>query len=237
LEEGLKLPVIHDDQQGNATVIITALINACKTCELDLAKVKIGVLGLGVTGLAIYRFVKAYTGNPVGGATISEKSAKRHEADGGILFSLEDMMAHMDVIIATTSRGNIIRPEMVRKGQIIFALSEPQPEIDPVVAMESGSSLAINSKAINNLLCCPGLWRGTLDAQAQTINFDMYKAAAHAIAESAMEGEILPTTLDSRVHLAVTHAVARAAARTGVARRKLDDDYFENTDVLKAPWM
>jgi malate dehydrogenase (oxaloacetate-decarboxylating) len=126
---------------------------------------------------------------------------------------------------------------MVRKDQIIFALSQPQPEIDPDVAMASGSCLAINSKAINNLLCCPGLWRGTLDAQAQTINFAMYTAAARAIAESATEGEILPTTLDHQVHHAVTHAVAKAAVETGVARRKLDDDYFENANILKPPWM
>lgn len=237
LEDALNLPVIHDDQQGNATVIIAALINACRTCELDLVAARVGVIGLGVTGLAISRFIKAYTGNPVWGATMSEESAKRHETDGGILSSLNDMMANMDIIIATTSQGNIIHPEMVRKGQIIFALSEPQPEIDPVAAMASGSSLAINSKAINNLLCCPGLWRGTLDAQAHTINFDMYKAAAHAIAECTTEEEILPTTLDNRVHRAVTHAVARAALATGVARRKLDDDYFENHDILKAPWM
>jgi malate dehydrogenase (oxaloacetate-decarboxylating) len=237
LEEELRMPVIHDDQQGNATVIIAALINACKFCEMNLGTAKIGVVGLGVTGLAIARFVKAYTGNPVWGATLSEVSAKRHEADGGILCTLGKMMAQMDIVIATTSHGDIISPEMVRKGQIIFALSEPHPEIDPDVAMASGSCLAINSKAINNLLCCPGLWRGTLDAQAQTINFAMYTAAARAIAESATEGEILPTTLDHQVHYAVTHAVAKAAVETGVARRKLDDDYFENTNILKPPWM
>ena len=62
-------------------------------------------------------------------------------------------------------------------------------------------------------------------------------AAAHAIAESATEGELLPTTLDSRVHRAFNHAVARSAVTTGVARRKLDDDYFENTNILKPPWM
>jgi len=237
LEDELHLPVIHDDQQGNATVITAALINACKACEMDFKTAKIGVIGLGVTGLAIARFVKSYTGNAVWGSTLSEESAGRHRVDGGILSSIEDIMANMDIVIATTSRGNIISPDMVRKGQIILALSEPQPEIDPAVAMESGACLAINSKAINNLLCCPGLWRGTLDAQAQTINFDMYKAAAHAIAESATEGEILPTTLDKRVHHAVTHAVARAAVTTGMARRKLDDDYFENPDILKTPWM
>jgi malate dehydrogenase (oxaloacetate-decarboxylating) len=237
LEKELHMPVIHDDQQGNASVIIAALINACKSCKMNLGTAKIGVLGLGVTGLAIARFIKAYTGNPVWGATRSEVSAKRHEADGGILTTLENMMAQMDIVIATTSQGDIISPEMVRKDQIIFALSEPQPEIDPDVAMAHGACLAINSKAINNLLCCPGLWRGTLDAQAQTINFAMYTAAAHAIAESTTEGEILPTTLNHQVHHAVTHAVAKAAVETGVARRKLDDDYFENANILKPPWM
>jgi malate dehydrogenase (oxaloacetate-decarboxylating) len=237
LEEELHMPVIHDDQQGNATVIIAALINACKFCGMNIETAKIGVIGLGVTGLAIARFVKAYTSNSVWGATRSEASAKRHEADGGILSTLETIMTQMDIVIATTSQGDIISPEMVRKGQIIFALSEPIPEIDPETAMASGSCLAINSKAINNLLCCPGLWRGTLDAQAKTINFAMYTAAARAIAESATEGEILPTTLNHQVHHAVTHAVAKAAVETGVARRKLDDDYFENANILKPPWM
>ncbi len=237
LEEELHMPVIHDDQQGNATVALAALINACKFCEMNLKTAKIGVIGLGVTGLTIARFIKAYTGNPVWGATLSEASAKRHEADGGIISTLENIMAQMDIVVATTSRGDIISSEMVRDGQIILALSQPHPEIDPDVAMASGSCLTINSKAINNLLCCPGLWRGTLDAQAQTINFAMYTAAACAIAESATEGEILPTTLDHQVHHAVTHAVAKAAVETGVARRKLDDDYFENANILKPPWM
>jgi len=237
LEKELHIPIIHDDQQGNATVIIAALISACKSCNVNLGKAKIGILGLGVTGLAIARFIKAYTGNPVWGATLSEVSAKRHESDGGIISTLGDMMTHMDIIIATTSHGNIISPKMVRQDQIIFALSEPQPEIDPNEAMMAGACLAINSRAINNLLCCPGLWRGTLDAQAETINFAMYRAAAHAIAKSATEGELLPTTLNPQVHRAVTHAVARSAVETGVARRKLDDDYFENTNIMKPPWM
>jgi malate dehydrogenase (oxaloacetate-decarboxylating) len=237
LEEELHVPVIHDDQQGNAAVVIAALINASKTCDLELQTAKIGVIGLGVSGLSIARFIKAFTGNPVWGATVSERSAKRHEADGGIPSTIPDIMAQMDIVIATTSKGNIIAPEMVRKGQIIFALSQPQPEIDPDIAMASGSSFAINSKAINNLLCCPGLWRGTLDAQASTINFPMYVAAAHAIAASATEGEVLPTTLDPQGHRAVTHAVARAAVETGVSRRKMDDDYFENDNILKPPWM
>lgn len=237
LEQELKMPVIHDDQQGNATVVIAALINASRTCHIDLSTAKFGVVGLGVTGLAIARFIKSYTGNPVLGSTQSEISASRHLADGGVMKSLSEIMKEADIVIATTSKGKIISSDMVRKDQIVFALSQPEPEIDPEEAMAAGSCLAINSKAINNLLCCPGLWRGTLDAQAQTINFAMYRAAAQAIAKSATEGEILPTTLDDRVHHAVTHAVARAAMETGVARRKLEDDYFENMNIMKPPWM
>ena len=140
--------------------------------------------------------------------------------------------------IITLNAGDIVPGDcMIIESKNLFALSQPQPEIDPDVAMASGSCLAINSKAINNLLCCPGLWRGTLDAQAQTINFAMYMAAAYAIAESATEGEILPITLDHQVHHAVTHAVAKAAVETDVARRKLDDDYFENTNILKPQWV
>jgi malate dehydrogenase (oxaloacetate-decarboxylating) len=237
LEQELHIPVIHDDQQGNAAVMIAALINATKVCEMDLMTAKIGVIGLGVTGLSIARFARVFTGNPVWGTTKSEVSAQRHEADGGILSTIDEIMAQMDIVIATTSQGDVISPAMVRKGQIIFALSQPQPEIDPDVAMAAGSCFAINSRAINNLLCCPGLWRGTLDAQARTINFEMYMAAAQAIAESATEGEVLPTTLDPRVHHAVTHAVARAAVKTGVAGRRLDYDYFENDDIFKPPWV
>ena len=231
------MPVIHDDQQGNATVVIAALINASRTCHIDFSVAKVGVIGLGVTGLSIARFIRTYTGNPVLGATRSEASAKRHIADGGVMKSLPEIMKVADIVIATTSKGKIISSDMIRKDQIVFALSQPEPEIEPEEAMAAGSCLAINSKAINNLLCCPGLWRGTLDAQAQTINFAMYHAAAQAIAKSATEGEILPTTLDDRVHHAVTHAVARAAMETGAARRKLDDDYFENTNIMKPPWM
>jgi malate dehydrogenase (oxaloacetate-decarboxylating) len=124
---------------------------------------------------------------------------------------------------------------MVRKRQIILALSQPVPEIELDKALEAGASLAINSKAINNSLSCPGIWRGTLDARSPVINLEMYKAAALAIADSTTEGEILPTTLDPRVHIAVTHAVAEVAVKSGVARRKLDGDYFEARDIKKPP--
>jgi len=159
----------------------------------------------------------------------------RHIANGGALASLEQIMRMADIVIATTSKGNVINPDMVRKRQIILALSQPVPEIEPDKALKAGASLAIDSKAINNSLSCPGIWRGTLDARSPVINLEMYKAAALAIADSTTEGEILPTTLDPRAHIAVTHAVAAAAVKSGVARRKLDGDYFEARDIKKPP--
>jgi malate dehydrogenase (oxaloacetate-decarboxylating) len=130
----------------------------------------------------------------------------------------------------------LIDPRKVRKGQIIFALSNPYPEITPEAARAAGAALAADGRSVNNLLGFPGIWRGTLDARAKKINYDMYKAASLAIVGATGEGELVPISLDSKVHLAVTHAVARAAVESGVAQRQLDDDYFASTDVKEPPW-
>jgi malate dehydrogenase (oxaloacetate-decarboxylating) len=236
LETEVQIPVMHDDQQGNAVVALAALINACKLTNTVIEEASIGVIGLGTTGTAIAKLLFEYTGQPVMGFTKSKTSIARHVHNGGTLASLEQIMRMADIVIATTSKGNVIRPDMVKKRQIILALSQPTPEIEPDKALEAGASLAINSRAINNSLSCPGIWRGTLDASSPVINFEMYKAAALAIADSATEGEILPTTLDPGAHIAVTHAVAAAAVKSGVAIRKLDGDYFEARDIKKPPW-
>ena len=81
------------------------------------------------------------------------------------------------------------------------------------------------------------MWRGTLDAKAIRFNYEMYKAAALAIADATAEGELIPNPIDPKVHLAVAHSVARAATESGVAQRRLDDDYFENTNIKEPPWV
>jgi malate dehydrogenase (oxaloacetate-decarboxylating) len=138
-------------------------------------------------------------------------------------------MAKSDIVIGTTGVSGLIPPQAVRKGQIIFALSNPFPEISPDQAVASGALLATDGRTVNNLLGYPGIWRGTLDAKAKRINWEMYRAAIHAIAGATGEGELVPNSLDPRVHLMVAHSVARAAIESGVAGRKLDDDYFEST--------
>jgi malate dehydrogenase (oxaloacetate-decarboxylating) len=138
-------------------------------------------------------------------------------------------------LISTTGVSGLIPASAIRKGQIIFALSNPFPEIYPEQALAAGAAIAVDGRTVNNLLGYPGIWRGTLDAKAKKITWEMYRAAIHAIASVAVEGELVPNSLEPQVHLLVAHSVARAAIESGVAQRKLDDDYFEATKIESPP--
>ncbi|MBI2908498.1 MAG: NAD-dependent malic enzyme [Chloroflexi bacterium] len=235
LERELPIPVMHDDQQGTAVVALAALINAGKISGVSLSEARIGLVGLGAAGLSIGKLILQYTGRPTLGVARSEESRRRHAEHGGIPSSFEDIMGTADVVIATSGVRGLIEPKMVRQGQIILALSNPYPEIAPELARASGAALAADGRSVNNLLGFPGIWRGTLDALASRITYQMYTAAAEAIAAATMEGELVPHPLDPKVHREVTHAVARAALASGVARRHLDADYFESQGI-REPW-
>ena len=237
LVQELNIPVMHDDQKGTAVVTLAALLNACKLTKVALQEAKIGVIGLGAAGLSIGKFLLKFTGNPVLGTARTEASTKRHAEAGGIPSNLDEIMQKADIVIATTGVRGLIDPGKVRKGQIVFALSNPYPEITPEAARAAGAILAADGRSVNNLLGYPGIWRGTLDAKAGKINYDMLKAAALAIAGAAAEGELVPSAIDPKVHLAVTHAVARAAVESGLAQRQLDDDYFASADCKEPPWV
>jgi len=234
LEKELNVPIMHDDQQGTAVVTLAALINACQRTGIKLEKAKIGLIGLGAAGLSIGKFILQFTGNPALGTARTEASARRHAEAGGVPSTFDKIMRSADIVIATTGVSGLIKPGAVRKGQIIFALSNPFPEIVPEQAMAAGAVLAADGKTVNNLVGYPGIWRGTLDAKATRINFEMYRAATVAIAESTSEGELIPSAIDPKVHLVVAHSVAKAAINSAVARRQLDEDYFEDTS-LKEP--
>jgi malate dehydrogenase (oxaloacetate-decarboxylating) len=120
-------------------------------------------------------------------------------------------MKKSDVVIATTGRKGLITPDMVRKGQLIFALSNPDPEIEPEAAMSRGAAFAADGKSINNVLGFPGLFRGALDARAKKFTDSMLFAAANAISEAAPNGELVPSPLDPKLHESVAKAVFRAA--------------------------
>ncbi len=218
IQAALDKPVMHDDQHGTAVVTTAALTTACKYAGVDPRRQTIGQIGLGAAGLATAKMLMRLTGNPVLGADLSESALKRLEQAGGQPSTLEEIMEHADVVIATTGVAGLIRPEMVRPGQIILALSNPAPEIPPDVALEAGAAFAADGQSVNNVLGFPGILRGAVDARVPYISHEMYLAAAHTIAELTPEGELVPNPLDKEVHRAVAAAVARTARRQGLAR-------------------
>lgn len=218
LQARLDIPVMHDDQHGTAVVATAALTTASRLTGTGLDKARIGQIGLGAAGNAIGRMLMKLTGNPVLGADLSGEALSLFEHAGGIRSSLEEIMAECDVVIATTGVAGLIKPEMVRKGQIILALSNPTPEIDPEVALNAGAAFAADGKSVNNLLGFPGILRGAVDAYATHISHEMYLAAATAIADQTPPDELVPNPLDKKVHQAVAHAVAQTAMQQGIAR-------------------
>ncbi len=235
LEKELNIPVMHDDQQGTTVVILAGLINACKLANMTLQEAKIGLIGLGAAGLAIGKFILRYTGKPALGTARSEASIQRHVAASGIASNFDEIMRTADIVIATSGVKGLIKPEMVRKGQVIFALTNPYPEIETEEARKAGAFIAVDGREINNVLGFPGIWRGTFDARASKITYEMYRAAALALAGMAPEGKLVPDVFAPGVFVTVTHAVAQAALDSGVAQRKLGKEYFASTDVKKVP--
>ncbi|MEW6029254.1 MAG: NAD-dependent malic enzyme [Chloroflexota bacterium] len=218
LQAALDIPVLHDDQHGTAVVSTAALLVAARETGRDLGKAVIGQVGLGAAGNAIGKMLMSLTGNPVLGADLSEEALARFERDGGRRSNLREIMAECDIVIATTGAPGLIKPDMVRKGQIILALSNPNAEIDPDVALERGAAFAADGKSVNNVLGFPGIFRGAVDAHAPRITHEMLVAAAETIAAMTPPGELVPSPLDKKVHHAVARAVAETAIKQGIAR-------------------
>ncbi len=232
LVESLKIPIFHDDQHGTATVTLATILTACKRAGRELRTSVVGQIGLGAAGATIARFVSGITENPVLGADISEEARARHVEAGGRAATIEEIMREADIVVATTGRKGLIRPEQIRTGQIVLALSNPDPEIEPEVALSRGASFALDGKSVNNLLAFPGILRGALDAAATRVTREMFVAAANSIAEYAANiGVTVPDPLDRELHRQVTHAVARAAIESGVGRERLDQDYYESDEL------
>jgi len=218
LIERLEMPIMHDDQHGTAVVTTAALTNACRQTGIDLHKAVIGQIGLGAAGNAIGRMLMGLTGNSILGADLSQAACQRFCEQGGQQSSLRHVMAEADIVIATTGAPGLIKPEMVRPGQIILALSNPNPEIDPETALAAGAAFATDGKSVNNVLGFPGILRGAVDSHARRISNEMYLAAAHTIADLTPPDELVPNPLDKQVHQAVARAVARVAIDQGLAR-------------------
>ena len=211
----LKKPVLHDDQHGTAVVTLAGLISATRRVKRDLKSCVVGQIGLGAAGIGIVRLLNHYGVKAVLGADRREEALRRVEKMGGKRATLEQVMQQADIVIATTGVKGLIQESMVRKGQLIFALSNPEPEISARRALEAGAAYATDGRSVNNALGYPALFRGALDARAKCFTDAMFIAAATRLAELAPAEELLPDPLDKNVHAAVARAVKEAAIKSG----------------------
>ncbi|VVB59722.1 NAD-dependent malic enzyme [uncultured archaeon] len=237
LKKELNIPVMHDDQHGTAVVILAGLINALKLSGRKIETARIVINGAGAAGnAAVKLLVLAGAKNIIvcdsKGAIYSgrKKHVDKYKEQLASITnpakfsgSLADAMKGADVFIGV-SAPNIVNQEMVKsmaKNPVIFALSNPLPEIMPEEAKSAGAKIIATGRSdypnqINNVLAFPGIFRGALDARAKEISDDMKLAAAHAIAGLVTDAElrddyIIPSALDKRVAKAVAEAVKGAA--------------------------
>jgi malate dehydrogenase (oxaloacetate-decarboxylating) len=218
IQKNIDIPVLHDDQHGTAVVTTAALTVASRKTGRDLRTAVIGQVGLGAAGNAIAKMLMQITGNPVLGTDLSEEALVHHEANGGCRASLKKIMSSCDIVVATTGVPALIKPEMVHPGQIILALSNPHPEIEPDLAIKSGAAFAADGKSVNNVLGFPGIFRGAVDTWTPRITHEMLVAASMAIADATPDDQLVPNPLDKALHRAVAHAVASKAVEQGLAR-------------------
>lgn len=218
LIEALPQPVMHDDVHGTAVVSVAAAIVACRHAGIELKEAIVGQLGLGAAGFGIATLMVEGGARRVIAFDPNETSHERALARGIELASMEEVMAQADVVVATTGRPGLIEPSMIRPGQVILALSNPDPEIAPEDAERAGAAFAGDGRSVNNVLGYPGIFRGALQAGADVINLEMKLAAVRAIADLTTGDELVPDALNQRVHDAVAAAVREAAVSSGVAR-------------------
>ena len=262
LRKRMKIPVFHDDQHGTAITVGAAILNALKVVGKDPAKVKLVTSGAGAAALACLNlllklgierknvFVTDLAGVVYVGRTELMDDDKIEFAQATDARTLSDIIADADIFLGL-SAGGVLKPDMVKKmapQPIIFALANPNPEINPdeVKAVRSDAIIATGRtdypNQVNNVLCFPYIFRGALDAGASTITVEMEIAAVHAIAElaqaeqsevvaAAYVGEklafgpeyLIPKPFDPRLMMKIAPAVAKAAFESGVALRPIAD--------------
>ncbi len=247
LKAELDIPVFHDDQHGTAVVMFAGLLNGLKVVKKQLSEIKVVILGAGAAGVAI---AKLLDNAGVGEQIVVDRQGAIYADRAGLDWSKQDLasytnlnkqtgslldvIANADVFIGV-SAANTFSQEMVRAmavDPIIFALSNPTPEIMPEEAKAGGAKIVATGRSdypnqINNVLGFPGIFRGALDILATDITENMKLAAADAIAKLVTEDEltaeyIIPGPFDPRVAPYVAAAVAEAGIADGVARLIVD---------------
>lgn len=261
LQEELEIPVWHDDQQGTALVTLAALINALKIVGKKIEDVKIVLFGVGASNISIYRYLKIAGANPRNIIAIDSKGPlyrgrrdledMRRENPWKYRVAIETNPEEIkevpkafesaDIVIAASRPGpGIIKKEWIKsmnKNSIVFALSNPIPEIWPWEAKEVGVKIVATGRSdfpnqINNSLGFPAVFRGVLTVRAKKMSDEMFLAAAYAIAryteETGLHEErIIASMTETELYVREALAVAEKAIELGYARRKLSRGELE----------
>lgn len=233
LKEELDIPVMHDDQHGTAVVVLAALKNALRVVDKDLETAKIVITGAGAAGIAVAEILLSAGAHDL--VVIDSKGALHTERDDiahmkldmaqrsnprGVAGGTAEALHGADVFIGVSS-AKVAESEIaaMAEGAIVFALSNPDPEVDPAVAGKYAAVVATGRSdfpnQINNVLAFPGIFRGALDAGARRITLEMKLAAAQAIADLVAEPRpelIVPNPFTPGVAEAVAQAVMDCAA-------------------------
>ncbi|HFE44550.1 MAG TPA: NADP-dependent malic enzyme, partial [Nannocystis exedens] len=264
LKKRMKIPVFHDDQHGTAIISGAALLNAAHLQGKNLASMKVVISGAGASAISCTRFYISLGIDPANILMCDSKGVLHHqrtfkEGDPKLEFvretearTLTDALCSCDLFLGL-SRGGLVTAEMVKtmaEKPIIFALANPDPEIDYCLAKKARPDAIVATgrsdynNQVNNVLGFPFIFRGALDVRATSINEAMKVAAARAIAELARldvpqvvmtaYGEdfnfgpdyIIPKPFDPRVLLWVAPAVAEAAMKSGVAQIEVEVESY-----------
>jgi malate dehydrogenase (oxaloacetate-decarboxylating)(NADP+) len=259
LKKELDIPVFHDDQHGTAIISGSGLLNAAELAGKELKDLKVVVNGAGAAGIMCAEFYitlgvqrkNVYLLDSKGLITKKRKDISGFKANfiqDSDMVTLEDTIKGADVFLGL-SKGNILTKDMVRsmaKDPMVFAMANPTPEISYKDAIDAREDIIFatgrsdHPNQINNVLGFPFIFRGALDVAATTINEEMKKAAAYALAALAKEevpetvnaayksknltfgrDYIIPKPLDPRLITLVAPAVAKAAMDSGVARKPI----------------
>lgn len=234
------IPVFHDDQHGTAIVLAAALKNALKVVKKDISTARLVINGAGSAGIAIANFLLSLGAKDLvvcdrlgiidesDNFNFAQNELAKHTNPRGIKGTLADAVKDADAFIGVSAK-DVLSQDMVRSmatDPIVFAMANPNPEINPELAIEAGAKIVATGRSdlpnqINNVLAFPGIFRGALDARATDINEQMKIAASDALAsliDNPNETYIIPEPFDKRVVQAVAKAVKDAAIASGVAK-------------------
>ena len=227
LDKRLKIPVMHDDQHGTATIVTAGLLSALRKTGRKIGDLSCAISGAGAAGTAITELLQLagigdvvlvdragliYRGRQENMNAEKVALAERTNRDN-IQGDLAAAMRGRDLFIGV-SQPNIVSQEMVRsmaKSPIVFALANPISEISIADAYEAGAAIAADGRMMNNALAYPGIFRGAMDAAAEDITVPMMMAAADALAGRVSGDDLLPEMMDPATHQGVAAAVRAVA--------------------------